>query len=136
MDCPIDYKRLIYTSCIRGSLSDGDVAAIFAASRRNNGLDGVTGILLIENGRFLQVLEGPAESVDLTFERIKADERHRDIVVLNEQCEAERIFADWAMAGWPGERPADAVEKLGRLLRHAPAEVARYFPSLNVPQPV
>jgi hypothetical protein len=67
---------------------------------------------------------------------IRADERHRDVVVLNEQCEAERIFADWAMAGWPGERPADAVEKLARLLRHAPTEVARYFPSLNVPQPV
>jgi hypothetical protein len=136
MDCHDGHKRLIYTSCGQGSISDDDVASIYAASHRNNGIDGVTGILLVENRRFLQLLEGPAESVDLTFARIRADERHRNIVVLDEQCQAERVFADWAMAGLPGERPVDSGERLGRLLRHAPTEVTQFFPALDARQHV
>lgn len=131
MNCDDSHKRLIYSSCGQGALSEDDVASIYAASRRNNGIDGVTGILLVENRRFLQLLEGPAESVDVTFARIRTDERHRDIVVLDEQCQAERVFADWAMAGLPRERPVDAGERLGRLLRNAPSEVTRFFPGLE-----
>ncbi len=97
-----DLYRLVYTS---RNLLDGDaaeqervVARIVEASRRDNGRAGITGALLFGAGSFGQVLEGPRAAVEVTFERIQRDPRHRDINVL--QCDpvAERIFNGWSMA--------------------------------------
>lgn len=130
MTCQGALKRVVYTSRVQDRLSAADLMAIYDASRRNNGVDGVTGVLWVENGHFLQLIEGPQESVDLAFSRIMEDSRHGEIVVLEDAFQDKRVFADWAMAGLPGERPADALERLGRLLRHAPDDVTRFFPGL------
>ena len=124
------FKRIIYASRATG-LTGAEVRRdhddILASSQRNNGMDGVSGLLLSKSGRYLQLLEGPPESVDVTFDRIRRDPRHADVIVLDESAEAERVFADWTMAGLPGEHPADAVARLQLLLRNAPNEVGRLF---------
>jgi hypothetical protein len=120
-------ERIVYVSRARGSDPHGDRAAILAVSRRNNGMDGITGILLAADGRYLQLIEGSAESVRATFDRIKLDPRHQDIVVIDEGEHLERLFGEWAMAGLPNEAPADAVARLKRLLRNVPADVAQLF---------
>jgi hypothetical protein len=79
-------------------LSAGDIEQILHTCRVNNGIDGVTGILIYNGAAFLQVLEGTAQAVDETLERICADDRHRDIVVHDERSIAERAFPTWEMA--------------------------------------
>lgn len=94
--------RLIYTSrnLLGGSEDEqaAAVAGILAASKRNNARVGVTGALLFNAGAFAQVLEGPREAVEATFERIQRDPRHSDVSVL--QCEptTARGFPNWSMA--------------------------------------
>ena len=46
----------------------------------------------------MQVVEGPIEAVDGLFQKIAADPRHKDVLVLSLQDEVEdRQFPTWAM---------------------------------------
>ena len=75
-----------------------DLPAILAVARRNNDADAITGLLMFNGKRFLQVLEGPHEAVDRTFERIRRDSRHRAQVVLARKTIEQREFGEWSMA--------------------------------------
>lgn len=74
-----------------------DVAGIVATSQHNNRRDGVTGLLWTDAHRFLQVLEGEDAAVQRAFDRIKADPRHRSVVVLHDRTIAAREFGAWEM---------------------------------------
>jgi hypothetical protein len=70
---------------------------ILSKSNRNNKPLDLTGALVFDNQWFVQVLEGERASVWTTFERIRDDERH-DNVVIAEFVEIEqRSFATWWM---------------------------------------
>lgn len=88
--------RLAYTSAAR-QLAPADIEAILAASRRNNGDAGITGMLLFDSDIFLQVLEGAREDVSACFLRIAEDPRHRDVQLLSAGDVDERLFAEWSM---------------------------------------
>lgn len=120
-------RRIVYASRAASADARGDLPAILTVSRRNNGVDGVSGLLWSQADRYLQLLEGPGDSVADAFDRIRRDPRHADIVVIDDSEQAERVFADWAMAGMPGEQPEDAAARMRMLLRDAPADVTRLF---------
>jgi hypothetical protein len=99
-DAPKGLARLIYAS---RSLSSGagfseDVRAILLKSIHNNRMSAITGFLVIGEGRFLQVLEGPVAEVEATFQRICGDGRHADLVVIAQGPADRRMFRDWNMA--------------------------------------
>ena len=93
---------------------DEVVAEVVAASTRNNRLRGVTGLLLVHRGWFLQVLEGPLEAVDDTFDRIRRDPRHTDIRTVADLPIAARAFGDWTMSAERLDEVADyELDQLG-----------------------
>ena len=110
--------QLTYISTATGTMSDVDVSTILSVSRLNNAAAGVTGLLLYDGRRFLQALEGEAAMVDRTFQRIKADKRHRAVVLLSSGEATERSFGNWAMAaerasaGHRGNNVAELVDTL------------------------
>ena len=59
---------------------------------------GITGTLLYMDGQFMQVLEGMAEAVTATFNRIRRDPRHHGIIILLQGAVQERRFSAWSMA--------------------------------------
>ncbi len=75
-----------------------NIDRILAVSRENNAREGITGGLLFSKGYFAQVLEGPLDAVERTFERIQCDDRHGDVVVLQSGPISARDFPDWSMA--------------------------------------
>lgn len=89
--------QLTYISSV-SPRTDVAVEDILRVSRRNNAAAGVTGLLLFDGRRFLQALEGEATVVDTTYQRIKADPRHRAIVLLSSNEVSSRAFGDWSMA--------------------------------------
>ena len=105
--------RVLYCSrnCLAGDASEVDeqVRSILAASRRNNARDGITGGLLFSKGCFAQVLEGPSQTVEETFERIQCDRRHNDVVVLEAGPITARLFPDWSMAFAGGNAAANPL---------------------------
>ena len=95
--------RLIYISTARSELPKVELEAILRVSRRNNAAVGVTGLLIVGGRRFLQALEGPADAVTLTYDRIKADGRHFAAVTLDSRAISGRSFPGWAMGHQPGK---------------------------------
>ena len=92
-------RRLIYASRFTGPALGLDEAlrAIIAKSIQNNRLDDVTGFLVAGEGRFLQLLEGPAKGVEAIYERIAADSRHADLARIHSGPADRRLFRDWNM---------------------------------------
>ena len=85
-------QQLVYTSTAHQHCDEDALAAILRSSRDNNVLYSVTGILWSDGERFIQVLEGPAESVHETYDRIITDERHHGMVVVHDQLAGRRDF--------------------------------------------
>ncbi|HVJ55034.1 MAG TPA: BLUF domain-containing protein [Aliidongia sp.] len=109
---------LVYVSAAVPGFSDVDLAQLLHQSRSNNGAQGVTGLLLHVGGNFMQVLEGTRAAVEQTFERIAADTRHHNLLVLLRFDLPERQFPDWSMA-------------LCSLADLPPAERAGFAPALE-----
>ncbi|HYG48971.1 MAG TPA: BLUF domain-containing protein [Allosphingosinicella sp.] len=90
-------KTLTYTSRARLDLTDEDLGAIHQTARHLNALDGVTGLLLFDGSRFLQIIEGSEDAIDNLVERLRMDRRHSAFEVRDERYVERRSFPDWSM---------------------------------------
>lgn len=90
-------EQLIYISTARADPPLAMIQSILAISHYNNGLHGLTGLLIVGGRRFLQVLEGPSLKLDATYLRIRADSRHFALVQLSRKTITTRSFPDWEM---------------------------------------
>ena len=54
-------------------------------------------MLVRKEREFLQFIEGPAEVVDALYDKIKVDDRHRGVKIVEEGMTADRVFFDWEM---------------------------------------
>jgi hypothetical protein len=89
--------QLTYASRTSKILAPEDLKAILVASQRNNARVGVTGVLCLANGIFLQQLEGDRSEVSKLYHRILTDPRHRDPAILDFGEIAARKFTQWSM---------------------------------------
>ncbi|WP_376097296.1 BLUF domain-containing protein [Roseomonas sp. CCTCC AB2023176] len=85
------------------------LAGLLIQSRRNNVRDGITGALVLSGSVIAQVLEGPREKVEALFERIRWDDRHGQIMIIEQGFVPERAFAEWDMACVPVGPDQEAV---------------------------
>ena len=92
-----DLVHLSYCSHAQTPLEQADLDLILKASQRNNQRDDVTGLLTYSGEVFVQFLEGPLEAVRRLMSRLEGDSRHRDILILSQGSDHERIFSDWDM---------------------------------------
>ena len=90
---------LIYKSRCKGQASWDLVESILASSTRNNPANRITGVLVVTETHFLQVLEGPFEPLNATFERIARDTRHEGTQLISFTGIRKRRFENWAMHG-------------------------------------
>lgn len=89
--------RLMYASRPAPVLDTAELAAILRESRTNNPKHGVTGVLCVGDGVFVQVLEGSRSAVNRLYQRIAADARHQQLELLSYEEITERRYAAWAM---------------------------------------
>ena len=90
-------SQLIYTSQAQAGLSPDALQAIALAAARNNALVDVSGLLIYDQGCFLQVMEGEDELILALYQRLKRDVRHTNIVKLIHEPIARRRFEAWSM---------------------------------------
>jgi len=92
--------RLIYhsrqTPMVLGDL-DAHVHAIIERSIPNNQRFMLTGLLIVVQGFFLQVLEGPEAAVRGAYCRIVDDPRHDQIAIISGEQAQTRLFGQWNM---------------------------------------
>lgn len=86
---------LTYKSVATAKPSADDIEDLVAQARaRNRRLD-ITGMLLFEDGHFLQTIEGPPAALEAVWSSIKRDSRHDHIELLSEHIALERLFSNW-----------------------------------------
>ena len=91
-------QSLVYMSSAAEPFDDDALEGVLEHARSRNTADGLTGLLVHRNGRFMQLLEGPYDAVLSTYQRILADDRHDDVRLLAEESIHTRRFPEWSMA--------------------------------------
>jgi hypothetical protein len=147
-------QTVVYRSRAVAPLSPPDLDHLVTKSQAHNRRDGITGVMLYDDGAFFQWLEGPRDKVGRLMNTISNDRRHTDIEVLNEKSGRERMFGEWNMklatrlgqsAPWSDEilepaaeivkalheRPGAAPAVLIRLVPKSADAVAQEAPSLG-----
>ena len=94
---------VIYVSSAAHRMTDAELESILAESRRNNGRDGITGMLLYSDGNFIQALEGPDAAIDAVLARIAQDPRHEGIITVARYVIGQPQFPSWSMGFRPIE---------------------------------
>ncbi|MFB0873666.1 MULTISPECIES: BLUF domain-containing protein [unclassified Sphingobium] len=120
--------QIMYISSVTDAMTSAQCAAIARGSAERNAAEDVTGLLLFNSRRFLQVLEGPKEAVERIYARIARDGRHGAIVKLREQSVPAREFGAWDMAYDDPAHPSEALkDKVAALLEQAGASTRAHF---------
>lgn len=91
------YSRNAVGGDMRAKLQE--LRNILEVSQKNNTRDDISGALIFDKNWFLQILEGPLDKVQATYDRIAQDKRHSGAKVMKTTPISERKFADWAMGG-------------------------------------
>jgi hypothetical protein len=90
-------SQLTYASRVSHPLGPGDVKDIMQSSKRNNQAQGITGMLCLTNGIFLQQLEGDRGNINALYRRIQQDPRHQEADILDFSEIPYRRFGAWSM---------------------------------------
>lgn len=89
--------QVIYASAATERWTAAGLVHLLRVCRNNNARVGITGFLGHNDGTFLQLLEGPPESVRRLVEKIQRDPRHDSFTVLLERATPDRFFPEWSM---------------------------------------
>jgi hypothetical protein len=124
--------QVIYASRPSG-FDEAGLVSILSCSRGNNERDDITGALICREDLYLQLLEGPQEAVDATYQRIEMDERHHDIRVLSRRPVDKRLFPGWAMRDDPARSWMWTKEEVasGAIARATEADAVAIFERLS-----
>ena len=106
--------ELVYISKATISLDSSQVHSLLSRCRMRNQSHAISGLLLYDRqlARFIQVLEGDAESVQMMFGKIQLDPRQSEFALLGITAIHNRSFNGWQMGyinvdkkvlpAWPG----------------------------------
>ncbi|PZQ27768.1 MAG: blue light sensor protein, partial [Ectopseudomonas oleovorans] len=98
--------RLTYASRASHGMSSQLIRDILESSQRNNPIRGLTGILCCNADTFVQALEGPRTAINVLYNRLAEDNRHKDLTILDYEEIHVRRYANWSM-GWAGAKQAN-----------------------------
>lgn len=89
--------RLLYASRAAEAVTQATIDSILQQSREHNPAQGITGVLCHGGEVYMQVLEGGRGPVNALYNRIVADARHQQVMLLHYEEIEERRFAGWTM---------------------------------------
>lgn len=99
-------RSFTYVSSARTQWTEAELEDLLASARAWNEPRGLTGMLLYSGGNFIQSVEGADGEIAEVFARIRADRRHRGLLVLLDDQVEERAFPGWTM-GFRRVAPGD-----------------------------
>ena len=90
-------NQLVYLSQATRKMSAEALADIQKTAKNNNQSMDVTGSLFYNGGWFLQVLEGPIDTLQALYNKIEKDPRHKNSRILYNEPAKFRTFTRWSM---------------------------------------
>lgn len=92
-----DLVHVSYCSQAQPPIAPAELGRILQVSQRNNQRDQITGLLTYSGEVFVQFLEGPPEALHRLMRRIQGDPRHREMIILSEGTDHDRVLPGWDM---------------------------------------
>lgn len=86
---------LTYRSRATTPLGAADLIRLRDAAAARNHAEGVSGIVVYDDSRFFQWLEGPPKAIRRVWASISEDPRHTDIEALSLHAASVRLFGQW-----------------------------------------
>jgi hypothetical protein len=131
-------SALMYRSVARDAPSAETLHTLLRQCRERNAREGLTGFLVLHQGRFVQWLEGPEAGLQRVWASIERDQRHHRVELLQRTRDTHRLFAGWQMRlgmADTADAPADTVPLdagLHALARHDAAQALMQAVSLRL----
>lgn len=91
-------ERLVYRSRSVQPSPTAALDSILTVSHRRNERSEITGVLGFTGRTYVQLLEGPGDSLEDLLERLHSDPRHTDMKVLARGPVEARLVPAWTMA--------------------------------------
>jgi len=92
---------LTYESVATNALEIAEMEELLEKARANNIKDSITGCLIYYQGKFVQLLEGERKEIDVLYDKIKQDPRHKNVTLFSDDQITKRTFPNWGMAYYP-----------------------------------
>jgi hypothetical protein len=89
--------QLCYISRAIAPWTSNQLMNLLEKSREANHGHNITGLLLHDNGTFIQLLEGPEAAVRKLYAHIQIDPRHGDLETLFQAIVDHRTFPEWEL---------------------------------------
>ncbi|MDB5120404.1 MAG: hypothetical protein JWN56_1622 [Sphingobacteriales bacterium] len=89
--------HIVYVSSATELFTKDELKALVDICNKNNKSLNISGMLLYNEGNFIQLIEGEEETVSKLLHKIEMDSRHRGILILSKGNVDERSFPDWSM---------------------------------------
>ena len=86
-----------FTSEATEAFSLMGVMRLFFQACTNNRNNGITGLLYYDGKNFAQIIEGSSYAVDILWDVIQKDDRHRKIQIFGRNVIPSRAFSAWSM---------------------------------------
>jgi hypothetical protein len=90
--------QLVYISKATKIFDSNGLFKILEAARNNNSHQDITGSLLYDGGRFIQILEGEKDTITSLYDKISKDPRHSNVKILYLEEASIRLFPTWSMS--------------------------------------
>lgn len=90
-------RQVLYISKSTRAMSDAELHDIASKARLMNEQTGITGALLFVENSFVQVIEGEDGPIECLLAALRADIRHRDLIILMDRKVPSRDFKNWSM---------------------------------------
>ena len=86
---------LTYISTAVNLFDNTEINSVLDAVKEQNKILDVSGFLVYKEGTYLQLLEGDKEVVSKLYEKIRSDERHKNVLTLQQSQVSQRVFNDY-----------------------------------------
>ncbi len=90
-------SQLVYVSNRKSNCTAAEIDKILASCKKNNPPLNITGILLYSETKFIQLVEGEAKVIMGLYDKIKADDRHSNTMMIAYSPIKEKSFPSWHM---------------------------------------
>lgn len=86
---------LCYVSNSTSKLNSAELKRLYVVTKQKNAASNISGILVYNNGNFLQIMEGSKDELFKLYEKISNDKRHHHLIELVNEPVSERLFEDY-----------------------------------------
>ena len=91
------FRSIVYVSTALMPMEAAPLEELLVEARALNHESAVTGVLLCNDGNFMQYFEGSSDAVKATWDRIRLSRRHTGVIQLLDESIGRRCFGGWLM---------------------------------------